>query len=98
MQGGHTVDSSCKVIEAVPLGTSERSAFFDPPSGKEKLDVQWMKGIWIDRLDENDGRGAYSAWNRHWTSVRRLAGNLRVPPDLVGKEERDRAAHREQTE
>ena len=27
----------------------------DPPGLRRKLDVQWMKGIWVGRLDESDG-------------------------------------------
>ena len=58
----------------------------DPPGLRRKLDVQWMKGIWVGRLDESDGHVEITP---HGTvtgrSVRRLAGNLRVQPDLVGK-------------
>ena len=58
----------------------------DPPDLRRKLDVQWMKGIWVGRLDESDGHVVLTP---HGTvtgrSVRRLAGNLRVQPDLVGK-------------
>ena len=57
-----------------------------PPGLLKKLDVQWMKGIWVGRLDESDGHVVLTP---HGTvtgrSVRRLAGNLRVQPDLVGK-------------
>ena len=45
-----------------------------------------MKVIWVGRLDESDGHVVLTP---HGTvtgrSVRRLAGNLRVQPDLVGK-------------
>ena len=45
-----------------------------------------MKGIWVGRLDESDGHVVLTP---HGTvtgrPVRRLAGNLRVQPDLVGK-------------
>ena len=55
----------------------------DPPCLRRKLDVQWMKGIWVGRLD------GHVVLTPHGTvigrSVRRLAGNLRVQPDLVGK-------------
>ena len=58
----------------------------DPPGLRRKLDVQWMKGIRVGRLDESDGHVVLTP---HGTvtgrSVRRLAGNLRVQPDLVGK-------------
>ena len=27
----------------------------DPPGLRRKLDVQWMKGILVGRLDESDG-------------------------------------------
>ena len=27
----------------------------DPLGLRKKLDVQWMKGIWVGRLDESDG-------------------------------------------
>ena len=58
----------------------------DPPGLRRKLDVQWMKGIWVGRLDESDGHVVLTP---HGTvtgrSVRRLARNLRVQPDLVGK-------------
>ena len=54
----------------------------DPSGVRRKLDVQWMTGIWVGRLDE-------SVLTPHGTntgrSVRRLAGNLRVQPDLVEK-------------
>ena len=53
----------------------------DPPSLRRKLDVQWMKGIWVRRLDESAGHVVLTP---HGTvtgrSVRRLAGNLRVQP------------------
>ena len=52
----------------------------DPPGLRRKLDVQWMEGIWVGRLDESDGHVVLNG-----RSVRRLAGNLRVQPDLVGK-------------
>ena len=59
---------------------------FDPLGLRRKLDVQWMKGIWVGRLDESDGHVVLTP---HGTvtgrSVRRLAGNLRVQPDLVRK-------------
>ena len=55
----------------------------DPPGLRRKLDVQWMKGIWVGRLDESDGHVVLTP---HGTvtgrSVRRLAGNLRVQPAL----------------
>ena len=58
----------------------------DPPGLRRKSDVQWMKGIWVGRLDESDGHVVLTP---HGTvtgrSVRRLARNLRVQPDLVGK-------------
>ena len=58
----------------------------DPLGLRKKLDVQWMKRIWVGRLDESDGHVVLTP---HATvtgrSVRRLAGNLRVQPDLVGK-------------
>ena len=64
----------------------------DPPGLRRKLDVQWMKGIWVGRLDESDGHVVLTP---HGTvtgrSVRRLAGNLRVQPDLV---ERSRVVSR----
>ena len=45
-----------------------------------------MRGIWVGRLDESDGHVVLTP---HGTvtgrTVRRLAGNLRVQPDLVGK-------------
>ena len=48
--------------------------------------MQWMKGIWVGRLDESDGHVVLTP---HGTvtgrSVRRLAGNFRVQPDLAGK-------------
>ena len=56
------------------------------PGLRRKLDVQWMKGIWVGRLDEIDGHVVLTL---HGTvtgrSVRRLAGHLRIQPDLVGK-------------
>ena len=58
----------------------------DPPGFRLKLDVQWMKGIRVGRLDESNGHVVLTP---HGTvtgrSVRRLAGNLRVQPDNVGK-------------
>ena len=58
----------------------------DLPGLRRKLDVQWMKGIWVGRLDESDGHVVLTP---HGTvtgrSVRRLAGDLRVQRDLVGK-------------
>ena len=58
----------------------------DPPSLRRKLDVQWMKRIKVGRFDEIDGHVVLTP---HGTvpgrTVRRLAGNLRVQPDLVGK-------------
>ena len=55
----------------------------DPPDLRKKLDVQWMKGIWVGRLDESDVLTPHGTVTRR--SVRRLVGNLRVQPDLVGK-------------
>ena len=56
----------------------------DPPGRRRKLDVQWMRGIWVGRLDESDGHGVLTPHGRlTGRSVRRLAGNLRVQPDLV---------------
>ena len=61
----------------------------DPPGLRRELDVQWTIGIWVGRLDESDGHVVLTP---HATvtgrSVRRLAGNLRVQPDLVGKIQR----------
>ena len=58
----------------------------DPPGLRRKLDVQWMKGIWVGRLDESDGHVVLTPHGIDTgRSVRRLAGNLRVQPDLVGK-------------
>ena len=58
----------------------------DPPGLRRKLDVQWMKGIWVGRLDESDGHVVLTPHGKvTGRSVRRLAGNLRVQPDLVGK-------------
>ena len=53
---------------------------------RRKLEVQWMKGVWVGRLAESDGHVVPTP---HGTvtgrTVRSLAGNLRVQPDLVGK-------------
>ena len=27
----------------------------DPPGLRKKLDGQWVKGVWVGRMDENDG-------------------------------------------
>ena len=58
----------------------------DPPGLRRKLDLQWMKRICVGRLVESGGHVVLSP---HGTvtrrSVRRLAGNLRVQPDLVRK-------------
>ena len=58
----------------------------DPPGLRRKLDVQSMKRFWVGRLDESDGHVVLTA---HGTvtgrPARRLAGILRVQPDLVGK-------------
>ena len=27
----------------------------DPPGLRKKLDGQWLKGVWVGRMDENDG-------------------------------------------
>ena len=58
----------------------------NPPGLRRKLDVQWMKRIWVERLDESDGHVVLTP---HGTvtgrSVRRLARNLRVQADLVEK-------------
>ena len=57
-----------------------------PPGVRRKLDVQWMKRTWVGRLNDGDGHVVLTP---HGTvtgqSVRRLTGNLRVQPDLVGK-------------
>ena len=53
---------------------------------RRKLDVQWMTGIWVGRVDESDGHVVLTP---HGTvtgrSVRRLAGNLRGQPRSGGK-------------
>ena len=58
----------------------------DPPGLRKKLDVQWMKRIWVGGLDESNGHVVLTP---HETvtgrTLRRQAGNLRVHPDLVGK-------------
>ena len=38
----------------------------DPPGLRRKLDVQWMKGIWVGRLDESDGRTVEGALSEHY--------------------------------
>ena len=52
----------------------------DPPGLRRKLDVQWMKGIWVGRLDESDGHVVLTP---HGTvtgrSVQRLAGRVQDP-------------------
>ena len=58
----------------------------DPPGLGRKLDVQWMEGIWVGRLDESDGRVLLTPRGTvTGRSVRHLAGHLRVQPDLEGK-------------
>ena len=56
----------------------------DPPGLRRKLDVKWMKGIRVGRLDESVGHVVLTP---HGTvtgrSVQRLARNLQVQPDLV---------------
>ena len=48
--------------------------------------MQWMKGIWDGRLEESDGHVVLTPHGIvAGRSVRRLAGNLRVQPDLAGK-------------
>ena len=63
--------------------TSMNRVQIDPPGVRRKRDVRWMKGIWLDES------GGHVVITPHATvagrSVRRLAGNLRVQPDLVGK-------------
>ena len=39
----------------------------DPPALRRKLDVQWMKWIWVQARRERWSCGAHSTWNRHWT-------------------------------
>ena len=58
----------------------------DPPGLRRKLDVQCMSGIWVGRLGESDGHVVLTPHGIvTGRSVRRLAGNLRFQPDLVGK-------------
>ena len=49
----------------------------DPPGLRRKLDVPWVKRIWVGGLDEGDGHVVLTP---HETvtvrSVRKLAGNL----------------------
>ena len=70
----------------VRTGTCCESPADRPSSLKRKLDLQWMKGIRVGRLDEG---GGHLVLTPHGTvtgrSVRRLAGNLQVQPDLVGE-------------
>ena len=53
---------------------------------RRKLDVQWMTGIWVGRVDESDGHVVLTP---HGTvtgrSVRRLAGSPRGQPRSGGK-------------
>ena len=69
-----------------PFHGSVHNKSTDPPGLRRKLDVQWMTRIWVGRHDERDGHVVLTP---HGTvtgrSVRRLAGNLRIQPDLVGK-------------
>ena len=41
----------------------------DPLGLRRKLIVQWMKGIWVGKLDESDGHVVlHSTWYGHWTN------------------------------
>ena len=75
-QDRYVLQESFAFMEAcmirVPIG---------PPGLLRILDVQWMKGIWVGRLDESDGHVVLTP---HGTVTGR-SGNLRVQPDLVGK-------------
>ena len=101
MQRGRTKDSSLNTIVAALFGKSERARatspllpFIEwcmirvpihPPGLRRKLDAQWMKGIWVGKLDESDDHVVLTPHGTVTGSVRRLAGNLRVQPDLVGR-------------
>jgi len=56
----------------------------DPPGLRKKLDTQWIKGVWVGRMDENDGNiiltehGAVVG-----KSVRRLAVELRYQKSVI---------------
>ena len=57
----------------------------DPESNlRKKLDGQWVKGVWVGRMDENDGS---IVLNPHGTvcgkSLRKLSQELRFQPDIV---------------
>ena len=51
----------------------------DPPGLRRKLDVQWVKGIWVGRFDESSGHVVL-------TPLGTVTGRtVRVQPDLVRK-------------
>jgi hypothetical protein len=56
----------------------------DPPGLRKKLDTQWIKGVWVGRMDENDGNIILT---EHGTvvgkSVRRLAVELRYQKSVI---------------
>ena len=60
-----------------------------PMDLRKKLDVQWMKGIEVGRLDESDGHVVLTP---HGTvtgrSIRRLAGNLESSARSGGKDQK----------
>ena len=71
MRHGHTIDSSLKATEVTPweirtvtcckspllpfMEACKIRVLIDAPGLWRKMDVQWMKGIWVGTLDEGDG-------------------------------------------
>lgn len=56
----------------------------DPPGLKRKLDTQWMKGVWVGRMDDNDAHIVITPYGTvTGRTVRRLPAGQRHQPDLV---------------
>ena len=56
----------------------------DPPGLRKKLDGQWVKGVWVGRMDENDGNIVLTPEGTVCgKSVRRLSQELRFQPNII---------------
>lgn len=56
----------------------------DPPGLRRKLDTQWMKGVWVGRMDDNDAHIVITPYGTvTGRTVRCLPAGQRRQPDLV---------------
>ena len=58
----------------------------DPPGLRKKLDGQWLKGVWVGRMDENDGNIVLTPQGTVWQVSEEAEPGVEVP---AGRREDD---------